>query len=57
MAKKKITAKVTNCARCECNHRKVVFRKFKKQQPPKYTHWGTCPKTKEPILMFITSED
>lgn len=45
---------VIGCARCGSNHDSIEFKKFKKK-PPKYTHWGMCPITNEPVLMFLTN--
>lgn len=41
---------VTNCARCGENHH-VYFKSFRNNTIDDYEYWGTCPVTKEPILM------
>jgi hypothetical protein len=46
---------VNSCARCSYSHRSVEFRKFKKNGVRDLTHWGMCPKTKEPILLKVIS--
>jgi len=40
---------VTKCARCNKNHRALVFKGFK-QSVSQYTHWALCPVTKEPLI-------
>lgn len=46
---------VENCARCGGNHQCQIFFPF--THPPRWwTHYGECPKTKEPILMRQTKD-
>jgi len=54
---KKIITEVRNCARCGEYHKKIVFNPFIKKGPRFYTHWGKCPITKEPILMYTKKPD
>ena len=57
--KQEYTTKVYNCARCGEDH-KVTFKKFKSQVDcpcgQASTHWGMCPVTREPILMYFVTE-
>jgi len=48
----KVITEVRNCARCGKYHKKIVFTPFTGKGPRFYTHWGKCPITKEPILMY-----
>lgn len=41
---------LVHCARCDRNHDRVEFRKFKVPCQD-WTHWGFCPNTGEPILL------
>jgi hypothetical protein len=49
---------VTSCARCGKDHERVDFDPF--FEPIRHggevvaTHYGTCPKTQQPILMLVT---
>ena len=47
-----VITEVNKCVRCGKNHR-VHFKPFKKKGAT-FTHWGECPNTNEPILMFIS---
>jgi len=46
---------VRNCARCGLFHTNVLFKSFGRK-PGKYTHFGICPTTQEPILMTYTPD-
>ena len=46
---------VKNCARCGGDHVNVLFNSFGRK-PAKYTHFGICPTTMEPILMISTPD-
>jgi hypothetical protein len=50
---------IEKCARCGKNHRRILYKKFKRavQANVEYTHWGLCPRTKEPILMRFEEPD
>lgn len=44
---------VKGCARCGGNHKNVIVKKFRKPiftGTYFWTHWWTCPKTKEPVI-------
>ena len=52
---------VGRCARCGDDHAKVEFKPF--TNPPEsgpgftaiaFSHWASCPKNGEPILLFIS---
>lgn len=47
--------KIDTCARCNKDHLAVEFHRFR-NPPMTYTHWGVCPETKEPILMYVEQE-
>jgi hypothetical protein len=47
-----ITTNVVACARCGSDHSQVTFTAFGRP-PVDATHWGTCEKTGEPILMAV----
>lgn len=44
---------VLSCARCGGNHGNLKF--IKLVNPDEFTHYGICPKTKDPILLAETS--
>lgn len=46
--------KIKKCVRCGESHPRVEFKEFI-NMPVRlpYTHWGMCPVTNEPILMYI----
>ncbi len=46
---------VKRCARCGKNHKKVLFKPFKNENPT-YTHWALCPTNEEPILMIVRED-
>ena len=49
---------VSGCARCSEDHDAVEFREFANGPliaEHTYTHWGLCPKTREPILNRIVA--
>jgi hypothetical protein len=46
------TTRVLNCARCGEDHWLVEFNAFVRP-PADATHWGTCPTTKDPILLVM----
>lgn len=55
-----IRKKVKDCARCGQDH-DVNFSEFRKPvvisnpyMKRTLTHWGNCPNTGEPILMYMT---
>jgi hypothetical protein len=52
---KVIISSIKNCARCGGNHEDLVFNKLRRptQTPEKWSHWASCPKTKEPILLRV----
>ena len=54
MAAKRALKAVTvgHCARCGKTHHNIMFKKFKVPALA-WTHWASCPKTKEPILMQL----
>lgn len=46
------------CPRCCGLHEALLFKKLALINPPLYfSYWSMCPKTKEPILIAIVSED
>ncbi|MGI4822263.1 MAG: hypothetical protein ACRYFV_13720 [Janthinobacterium lividum] len=49
---KRFTTEVNNCARCGGDHLQVEFQPFA-APPDDTTHWGTCQKTGDPILMVV----
>lgn len=46
------TIDVKVCSRCGLTHDKLVVKEFT-NKPPRYTHFGACPETQEPILCII----
>lgn len=44
------TLDIRNCLRCGGQHDSVEFRQFKRSFNDLFTHWVTCPTTKEPIV-------
>jgi len=46
---------VINCARCGETHRHTLFKKFI-EPPPGYTHYATCGRYGEPILMVMKND-
>lgn len=51
---KKFNTDINYCARCQNNHRKIKFIPLK-NAPSDITHFGFCPKTKQPILMKVAA--
>lgn len=56
---------VRNCARCAETHLDLAFVEFisrmrlygdDDQVVAEYTHWGTCPVRKEPILLLVSPD-
>lgn len=47
---KPLTLEIKNCARCGLTHN-VQFHKFYRDQK-RFTNWGMCPTTNEPVLMY-----
>lgn len=52
----KIITNVICCARCEENHDEIIFKRLSNPFN-EITHFGTCPKTLEPILLSQTFID
>ena len=51
--RKKLKLRIENCARCGEQHDSIKFRRFKHcHGADEYTHWGRCPKTKEPLMLI-----
>jgi hypothetical protein len=56
-----ILVDVVGCARCGRNHLALDFKPFTKpcvvpgRPTRKFTHWASCPRKKEPILMRLLS--
>lgn len=50
--------KIEHCARCGKTHLNLKFKKLRRKPGPftRYTHWGTCPTNKEPIMMRVTED-
>ncbi len=48
--------RVQGCARCGGAHELVGFRRFSRPDP-RYTHFGLCPATGEPILVRVVEVD
>ncbi len=53
---------IRKCARCGGDHDGLGFTAFVvpvelAPRSPSYTHWAACPKTGEPILMTVISDD
>lgn len=46
---------VSRCARCGGDHKAILWRNFT-NRPEGITHWGTCPKLGEPILMTVSPD-
>ena len=44
-----------NCPRCGEKHPAIKFNRF--AQPRVYTHWATCPKLNEPIILKFNLGD
>ncbi len=55
--------RVGKCARCGKDHNVVTFKLFTQAVVDSdnnilYSHWGTCPETKDPILLrFVEVSD
>lgn len=47
----KLTAYVTECARCGKDHSRMTFMPLRRAAGL-YTHWTICPTCGEPILMY-----
>lgn len=49
---------VEKCARCGEDHDDVAFQRFERpiKHKEEWTHWGTCPKTGEPIILRVEVE-
>lgn len=49
---------IKNCARCGTDHIDLEFNKFINNpiecDDHVYTHWGKCPVSGDPILMYIS---
>lgn len=46
------------CPRCGVKHRRLEITRFKRIGPPLYfSHYGYCPKTKEPIVFLVADMD
>ncbi len=56
-----IEARITNCPRCEGNHRPRLFKKFQRPVSSGIIdlcgYWTMCPKTQEPVLLTILGEE
>lgn len=54
---RRVVVEVIGCSRCGKNHRDVEFNEFAFRNvvcgDVEISHWGTCPETKEPVLMRI----
>ena len=50
--KEKVTTDVYACARCGEDHTQLVFTHFMREAS-QWTHWASCPITKEPVLLKI----
>ena len=52
-----MTTLVIGCSRCGEDHQ-VEWKQFSRPPiaDPPVTHWGMCPKTNEPVLMYIEAE-
>jgi hypothetical protein len=46
---------IKNCARCGGDHVNMLFKSFGRK-PDRYSHFGICPTTQEPILMISTPD-
>lgn len=46
---------VGSCARCGEDHQHVLFTKFTSPPDEEVTHFGSCPKLGEPILMIVSN--
>jgi len=51
--------KVYSCSRCDKDHSNVEVYGFEKHgiviDDTEYSHWGICPETDDPILIFLDS--
>lgn len=47
--------RVRACARCGRDHERIEFKAFK-HAPIEASHWATCPRTGEPLLMQFERE-
>lgn len=52
---------VLNCARCREDHQMMEFRRFQRpiidSDNTVWNFWGSCPTTKEPVLLRIEEEN
>lgn len=51
-----IVSTVRSCARCGDDHADLAFRKLARPSGES-THWAPCPKTEEPILLRVLSDE
>jgi hypothetical protein len=49
-----VVKRLVGCARCGRNHRHLVFHPLLRPVGV-LTHWTSCPRNGEPILMVITA--
>jgi hypothetical protein len=50
----KIYVQVGNCARCGGQHKRLLFKRLTRPAGA-WTHYATCPKNKQPILLKVTA--
>lgn len=53
--KQEFKAKVVRCARCGKDHKSVRF--YPLDNHEKYTHFGNCSRTGQPILMIVKEDE
>lgn len=52
-----VTVDIINCSRCGEDHSDLTFKKLTcpiiVSEGERWTHWASCPSTREPIIMKI----
>ena len=49
------TLEKISCFSCDSEHENVEVQEFKGQQPSPFTHWFTCPTTKDCVPITVTT--
>jgi hypothetical protein len=53
--------KIEYCARCEEDHREIVFYKFKGKpieiEGERFAYWGWCPSLLEPLILRVEEDE
>lgn len=52
----KVGRRIVKCPRCGEDHDMLSFKEMERSMG-KFTHWAECPRTGDPILMYIEIEE